>query len=252
MSSWKIPDDKVENAKLIFENIKKRRAVRDVKKDPVPDEYIYKVLEAASHAPSPENYEPWRFIIVRDKKKLKIMGEHAIKGCVTMFGTMLPRTEINQRFGYMPPRAVAVSVNLMASGWRMCYIRDAPVQIVVAVDSKRSMAKDISPITVISGAHLNHLPFVCSGLALMNASLMAFALGLGSCVHNFEYQDPTDEREIAEMLNLPQPHWKIAATLSLGIPIRERTLGPPRTPVEKLAFEDEWGKWYQPKNKLDW
>ncbi|NVM00939.1 MAG: nitroreductase family protein, partial [Candidatus Helarchaeota archaeon] len=62
MSSFKIPADKIENAKLLFENIKKRRAVRDIKKDDVPDELIHKVLEAASYAPSPENYEPWRFI----------------------------------------------------------------------------------------------------------------------------------------------------------------------------------------------
>ena len=233
MADWKVAEKKVEKAKLVFDNIKTRRAIRDVKKDPVPDEYIYKILEAASYAPSPENYEPWRFVIVRDKKKLKIMGERAIKGCVTMFGTMIPRSEIAYRFSYMPTRAIALSTNLMASGWRMCYIRDAPVQIVTCVDNRGLMAKDISPITVTSSTHLAlSLSYVCAGLALMNASLMAAALGLGVCVHNFEFQDPADHREISEMLNIPEPHWQIVASLSIGIPIRERTLGPPRTPPE--------------------
>ena len=253
MAEWKIPEEKLEKAKSIFDCIKSRRAVRDVKKDPVPDEYIAKILEAASYAPSPENYEPWRFVIVRDKKILKVLGERAIKGCVTMFGMMLPRTEIEHRFSYMPPRAVAMSTNLMASGWRMCYIRDAPVQIVTCVDTKRIMAKDISPVCVTSATHLAHrLAFVCAGLALMNASLMAHALGIGACIHNFEFQDPADHRTVSELLELPQPHWQIAASLSLGFPVRARELGPPRSPPEQLAFDNKWGNFWQPKKKLDW
>lgn len=254
MSEWEIPESKVENAKLVFESIKSRRAIRDVKKDPIPDQYIRKIIEAASYAPSPENYEPWRFVVVRDKNILKVMGEHAMKGCVTMFGVQLPRTEIAHRFGYMNnARAIALSTNLMASGWRMCYIRDAPVQIIVVADVKRLMAKDISPIVVTSATHLaQRLSFVCAGLALMNASNMAAALGLGSCIHNFEYQDPTDHREISELLEIPEPHWQIAASLSLGIPLRERELGPPRTPPEQLTFDNKWGNYWTPENKLDW
>lgn len=254
MAEWKISEEKLENAKIVYDAIKNRRAIRDVKKDPVPDEYIYKVIQAASWAPSPENYEPWRFVIVRDKKILKIMGERAKKGCVTMFGTMLPRTEIAARFGYMKnPRAIAFSTSLMASGWRMCYIRDAPVQIVVCADTKRIMAKDISPIVVTSANHLAHrLSYVCAGLSLMNAHLMASALGLGSCIHNFEYQDPTDHRELKELFDLPGPHWEIAASLSLGIPQRSRTLGPPRAPPEQLCFDNKWGNYWKPEKKPDW
>ena len=181
------------------------------------------------------------------------MGERAIKGCITMFGAMIPRSELAYRFSYMPTRAVAISTNLMASGWRMCYIRDAPVQLVTCVDTKRLLAKDISPITVTSSTHIaQSLSYICAGLALMNACLMASALGLGCCVHNFEFQDPTDHREISEMLNIPEPNWHIAATLSLGIPLRERALGPPRSSPENLAFDNEWGKSWQPKDKLDW
>jgi nitroreductase len=254
LADWKMLEEKIENAKNVYNAIKNRRAIRDVKPEMVPDEYLYKIIEAASYAPSPENYEPWRFIIVRDKEILKVMGERAIKGCVTMFGVQLPRTEIAHRFGYMvKARPIALSTSLMASGWRMCYIRDAPVQIVVCADTKRIMAKDISPIVITSATHLaQRLSYVCAGLSLMNAHLMSHALGLGSCIHNFEYQDPSDHREIKELLDLPGPHWEIAASLSVGIPIRERELGPPRASPEELAFDNKWGNYWKPKNKLDW
>ena len=46
--------------------IKSRRSIREIKPDPVPDEYIEKILEAARWAPSGFNMQPWEFVVVRD------------------------------------------------------------------------------------------------------------------------------------------------------------------------------------------
>ncbi len=51
----------------ILEVIKKRRSVRKYKKDPIPEEALLRVLEAARLAPSGKNFQPWKFIIVKDK-----------------------------------------------------------------------------------------------------------------------------------------------------------------------------------------
>ena len=56
-----------------YEVIRTRRSVRSYKPDPIPDDVLQRVLEAARIAPSGSNRQPWRFIIVRDeetKKKL--------------------------------------------------------------------------------------------------------------------------------------------------------------------------------------
>lgn len=45
---------------------KKRRSIRRFKPDPVPDEYIEKILEAARFAMSGANGQPWEFIVVKD------------------------------------------------------------------------------------------------------------------------------------------------------------------------------------------
>jgi len=54
-----------------------RRSVRRFKPDPVPDEYIEKMLEAARWAQSGANAQPWEFIVVKNKGvKDKIVAFH--------------------------------------------------------------------------------------------------------------------------------------------------------------------------------
>jgi len=56
-----------------YEVIKTHRSVRLFEQDPIPENVLRKVLEAARIAPSGSNRQPWKFILVRDetaKKKL--------------------------------------------------------------------------------------------------------------------------------------------------------------------------------------
>jgi len=52
----------------IIDLIKSRRSVRKLKPDPVPDEVLMKLLEAARWAPSWANTQCWEFIVVKDPK----------------------------------------------------------------------------------------------------------------------------------------------------------------------------------------
>jgi nitroreductase len=57
------------------EAIEKRRSIRKFKPDPVPDEVLAELLDAARLAPSGCNAQPWRFRVVRDgetKRKLAL------------------------------------------------------------------------------------------------------------------------------------------------------------------------------------
>lgn len=51
----------------ILDVIQKRRSTRSYKETPVPEEVLYRVLEAARLAPSGKNLQPWKFIIVKDR-----------------------------------------------------------------------------------------------------------------------------------------------------------------------------------------
>ena len=57
----------------LLEAIKGRRSVRAFKQQDVPEETVEKLIDAARHAPSAGNIQPWEFVIVRNlevKRKL--------------------------------------------------------------------------------------------------------------------------------------------------------------------------------------
>jgi nitroreductase len=58
---------KVDKVEAVFSAIKDRRSTRLYNKRDVSDNIILKLMEAARHAPSVGNYQPWEFIIVKDK-----------------------------------------------------------------------------------------------------------------------------------------------------------------------------------------
>ena len=59
------------------EVIRTRRSVRSFKPDPVPDEVLAQVLDAARLAPSACNKQPWHFIVVRDPAKRRGLAQAA-------------------------------------------------------------------------------------------------------------------------------------------------------------------------------
>ncbi len=49
----------------LLELVKKRRSIRRFKPDPIPDEYVEKIIDVARWAPSGFNMQPWEFVVVR-------------------------------------------------------------------------------------------------------------------------------------------------------------------------------------------
>ena len=64
----------------VMEAIEKRRSIRKFKPEPVPDEMISQMLEAARLAPSGTNRQPWRFQIVKEGALKKRLFEEATFG----------------------------------------------------------------------------------------------------------------------------------------------------------------------------
>ncbi|MFC1824686.1 nitroreductase family protein, partial [Thermodesulfobacteriota bacterium] len=50
----------------ILDVITTRKSIRKYKPDPISDDVIDKILEAARWAPTGENHQPWKLIVVRD------------------------------------------------------------------------------------------------------------------------------------------------------------------------------------------
>ena len=59
----------------ILKAMQERRSVRRYRTDPVPEEILFEVLEAARQAPSWANTQISRFIIVRDSETKKLLSD---------------------------------------------------------------------------------------------------------------------------------------------------------------------------------
>ena len=52
----------------IMQAIKERRSCRQFLQEPVPEELVEKILEAATWAPSPLNLQPWEFVVITSQE----------------------------------------------------------------------------------------------------------------------------------------------------------------------------------------
>ncbi len=50
----------------VFEAVKNRRSIRAFERKAVPEKLVEKLVDAARHAPSAGNIQPWEFVIVKD------------------------------------------------------------------------------------------------------------------------------------------------------------------------------------------
>jgi nitroreductase len=66
---------RVENVNEVLEQINKVRQVRQYEPNPVPDDVVTQLLEIARWTGSSRNTQPWHFIVVDDRDKLKAISE---------------------------------------------------------------------------------------------------------------------------------------------------------------------------------
>jgi nitroreductase len=59
----------------VLDAIRTRRSIRKYKPEPIPEEKLRTILEAARLAPSAGNRQPWRFIVIQDIDRKKALVE---------------------------------------------------------------------------------------------------------------------------------------------------------------------------------
>ena len=88
----------------VLEAIRTKRAVRQFKPDPLPDDVIHAILNAGRRAQSAKNTQPWRFIAVTDKQllqKLSTLGQYAGHLAGAALGVCILTPDPDQRYSIM-------------------------------------------------------------------------------------------------------------------------------------------------------
>jgi nitroreductase len=201
--------------------IQDRRSIRQYTEDPVSEEHLEMILEAARQAPSGENAQPWRFVIVRDEDTRKQLGAIAGGGSGRRFTAEFVTKKMQERFVSLEDEAKKKAIfEKLTSGRVSAFLADAPVSIVVCG------RKDVWD-----------LPYDTSA-AIENMLLMVTALGLGACWVIAPCIDIRDEERLKDLLGVPE-EIKIISIIAVGHPTRPHRPRP-RLPMEELVYDEKW------------
>jgi nitroreductase len=210
--------DLVEAAIKIIQD---RRSVRQYSDEPVSEEHLEMILEAARQAPSGENAQPWRFIIVKDPDMRQQLGAVAGGGSGRRFTAEFVTQKMQERFSSLEDEAKKKAIfDKLTSGRVSAFLTDAPVSVVVCG------RKDVWD-----------LPYDTSA-AIENMLLMVTALGLGACWVIAPCIDIRDEERLKELLGVPEGV-KIVSIIAIGHPTRPHRPRP-RIPLNELVYSERW------------
>ena len=196
----------------LFDAIYSQRAIRHLRPDPVTDEVVHRLIEAATKAPSGGNSQPWRFLVIRDKATRRMIADYYRRSWDQVYGS---RSDGSSSLG----DRVRSSATHLAEN-----MAEVPVLILACImhdggASSMGRGSSIYP-------------------AVQNLLLAARGLGLGSVITSLHkrYED-----EIKQELGIPE-NVETAALLPIGYPAEGARYGPTvRQPVEEVTYWERWG-----------
>lgn len=146
--------------------IKARRSVRKFLQDPVSDDDIAALIEAASWAPSGTNQQNWRFIVVRSPE-VKERLAHAVRSAIETMSAGISSARARAEFS--------------AYSAYYTFFADAPAVIAVVKKPYESLARRIMERYNLAPAAQSTADIQGPAAAVENMLLMAHARGLGAC-----------------------------------------------------------------------
>jgi nitroreductase len=118
--------------------IQDRRSIREYTAEQVSDQDLNMILEAARLAPSGENAQPWRFIVVQDVGTRKLLGALAGGGSGRRFTAEFVTKKMQERFtSLQDEEKKKAAFQKLTSGQVSAFLADAPTDIVVCGKKRR-------------------------------------------------------------------------------------------------------------------
>ena len=176
----------------VFECIRRRRTIREYKKDPIPEDVLEKILQAGRWSPSSSNSQPWHFVVVKDpdvKKEIRIAAEK----------------EEQAFYEHRAPDSWLEDLNQFGTDWHKPFLEIAPYLIVVF-----KKHYDLECSTQRKSYYVNESVGIASGflLAALHRS------GLATLTHT-----PAPMGFLEKILNRPQNE-KAVLLIPVGYPTK--------------------------------
>ena len=219
----------------LFEAIYSARSIRRLKPNPVPQELITRILDAAVRAPSGGNAQSWSFVVVRDsdlRRKLGVIYRKASDIAEAVYAAR----------GRPPHLTERQYAGLMAAGRHLWdHMGEAPVLLLPCshrpvLPAREALALDIAAGWEEEAAYAERVRGASIYPAVQNMLLACRGLGLGTVITTNHIRC---EGEVKALLGIPEDvsTW---ALMPIGWPIGK--FGPlTRRPLTEVAHADRWG-----------
>jgi len=206
----------------IFEVMYSTRSMRRLKPDPIPDEVLYKILDAGIRAPSGGNTQHWRFLVVKDPQVKQQVQQVYQKGWNEVQAMYRGRT-VPDHMGEDKFRRL-----LDAAAYLAEHLAEVPVLLFACLKERPMPAQLAAKLARLSGSSIYP--------AVQNILLACRALGLGATLTTV---CSLREEELKPILHLPEDI-STYALLPIGYP--QGKFGPVRRmAAEEVTYVDRWG-----------
>jgi len=219
----------------LFEAIHSARSLRRLKPDPVPEQLITKILDAAIRAPSGGNAQNWGFIVVRDpeqRRKLGMIYRKASDIAEAMYAARVRPPHLTER----------QFARLMTAGahlWQ--HMGEAPVLLLPcgrrsALPPREALPPGIAIRWEDEIAYADRIRGASIYPAVQNIILACRALGLGTVITTNHIRC---EDEVKALLDIPEDVVTFAL-MPIGWPLDR--FGPlTRRPLAEVVHAERWG-----------
>jgi nitroreductase len=202
----------------ILEALHTTPARRYLSAEPIPDEVLWAILDAAVRGPSGGNQQGWGWVVVTDPAVKAQIAAWYLEGWDAAYGSR--REEILAA----PPGSARLSrASFLAAEHLAQHLAEAPAWV----------------FPVLRQAATSQNPRLGSSVygAVQQLMLAARAYGVGATLTTLY---AGHEAEVRELLGLPDDALTMAL-IPLGYPVRGRWKEPSRRPLPEVVHWDRWG-----------
>lgn len=220
----------------LSEAIKTRRSIREFTGEPIPDEHIEKILDAARYAPSPENLQMWRYIVIREDQELKdFIAELSMEMAREVFGSQAYE-QTQGRLWYLPDSLRPKEFENIRDGSLFIYPKYSDTIVIGCASESFTDSHILYPMHLFGS--------VVVAMGLLQMWLVAHSMGYGVGWMALAISDPRHREMLCEKLGIPRT-WEPIGLLCIGVPKEKRMLGPSRFPLEAVMCSERWGNPYK-------
>ncbi len=182
--------------------IKQRTSIRSFKNEQIPVEDLKKMVQMGGTAPSVNNYQPWKFYVITNKRLMEKMAD-------------LVKDKIEQ----VPENESKASRNIKSQvEWFATFFENAPALIAMTMEEYESVLEKGVTVSHDDINKMRNYPDIQSaGAAIQNILLTAVDMGYGACW----LSAPMIAKEgLASLIEVEEPY-HLVAFVAVGIPEKD-------------------------------